>query len=105
MCLAAEHAMKECFHVSCSTTKHGPEAGAELASGHRLCIKLQCAFHLVGSTRAWIVVFNCSSQEKHVRLTVPYGSIDWELPINFTRTETGGSCQVGCHSPKDYSRK
>jgi predicted CXXCH cytochrome family protein len=48
---------------------------------------------------------HASSQSKHVRLTVPYGSMKWELPIKFTKTENGGSCEVGCHSPKEYSRK
>ncbi|MDK2793350.1 MAG: hypothetical protein PWQ25_2213, partial [Deferribacteres bacterium] len=28
----------------------------------------------------------------------------WELPINFTKTKTGGSCVVGCHKPKEYDR-
>ncbi len=47
---------------------------------------------------------HASSQEKHIRLTVPYGAISWELPVNFTRTESGGSCEVGCHGPKEYRR-
>jgi len=48
---------------------------------------------------------HASSQERHIRLTVPYGKLNWELPVNFTATEHGGSCEVGCHSPKEYSRK
>ncbi len=48
---------------------------------------------------------HASSQEKHIRESVPYGSIDWELPVTFTKTEDGGSCQVGCHAPKGYTRK
>jgi predicted CXXCH cytochrome family protein len=48
---------------------------------------------------------HASSQEKHIRLTVPYGKLNWELPVNFTMTNNGGSCQVGCHNPKEYSRE
>jgi predicted CXXCH cytochrome family protein len=48
---------------------------------------------------------HASSQEKHIRTSVPYGTINWELPVIFTKTEHGGSCQVGCHAPKEYSRK
>ena len=48
---------------------------------------------------------HASDQEKHIRRSVPYGSIDWDLPITFTKSEDGGTCQVGCHSPKGYSRK
>jgi predicted CXXCH cytochrome family protein len=47
---------------------------------------------------------HASSQAKHIRISVPYGSMKWELPVKFTKTENGGSCEVGCHSPKDYSR-
>ncbi len=47
---------------------------------------------------------HASSQQKHIRTSVPYGSIGWELPVKFTKTETGGSCRVGCHKPKEYAR-
>ena len=29
----------------------------------------------------------------------------WDLPINFSKTETGGSCSPGCHIVKDYDRQ
>lgn len=48
---------------------------------------------------------HASSQEKHIRKSVPYGKMDWELPVTYTKTESGGRCEVGCHSPKEYSRK
>jgi len=41
-------------------------------------------------------------QEKHIRDGVPFGS--WVLPITFKKTPKGGSCNVGCHNPKSYSR-
>lgn len=46
---------------------------------------------------------HASSQQKHIRLEVPFGK-QWSYPIEFTKLETGGSCVVGCHKPKDYDR-
>lgn len=48
---------------------------------------------------------HASTQRKHVRTSVPFGKINWELPIEFTKTESGGTCVVGCHAPKEYKRK
>jgi predicted CXXCH cytochrome family protein len=47
---------------------------------------------------------HASDQMKHIRESVPYGTMDWELPVEFTKTNNGGSCIVGCHAPKEYSR-
>ena len=41
-------------------------------------------------------------QPLHVRESVPYGN--WQLPVNFKRTETGGSCAPGCHKELSYDR-
>lgn len=38
----------------------------------------------------------------HIRESVPYGN--WELPINFQQTKTGGSCAPGCHEKLAYDR-
>lgn len=46
---------------------------------------------------------HASSQPRHVRLEVPFGA--WSYPIQLTKTETGGTCVVGCHAPKSYDRK
>lgn len=46
---------------------------------------------------------HASNLPKHVRTTVPYGA--WALPIKFDKTETGGSCQPGCHRPFNYDRE
>jgi predicted CXXCH cytochrome family protein len=48
---------------------------------------------------------HASDQEKHIRVSVPFGSMNWELPVTYTRTNNGGSCVVGCHGPKEYSRE
>ena len=29
----------------------------------------------------------------------------WDLPLKYTKTETGGSCAPGCHKPYNYDRK
>lgn len=46
---------------------------------------------------------HASNQQKHVREEVPFGS--WMLPINYKKTASGGTCIVGCHSPKSYDRQ
>ncbi len=46
---------------------------------------------------------HASDQPKHVRYEVPFGA--WSYPIDITKTETGGTCVVGCHAPKTYDRK
>jgi predicted CXXCH cytochrome family protein len=43
-----------------------------------------------------------SNYPKHIRESVPFGS--WDLPIEFQKTETGGSCTTGCHQEKRYDR-
>lgn len=45
---------------------------------------------------------HAGNQEKHIRSGVPFGS--WMLPIKFKKTPNGGTCNVGCHNPKSYSR-
>jgi len=45
---------------------------------------------------------HASNLPKHIRKSVPYGI--WDLPVGFTKTETGGTCKSGCHLPKDYDR-
>jgi predicted CXXCH cytochrome family protein len=46
---------------------------------------------------------HASNQAKHIRYEVPFGEW-WSYPINFTKTDTGGTCVVGCHAPKQYDR-
>ena len=46
---------------------------------------------------------HASNQAKHIRTEVPYGKM-WSYPIKYTETETGGTCIVGCHKPKNYDR-
>ena len=43
------------------------------------------------------------SQRRHIRKLTPFGT--WEIPINFTLTETGGKCSANCHIPKEYDRE
>jgi len=47
---------------------------------------------------------HASNQLKHIRMSVPYGG--WkDLPLNFSKTSTGGSCDPGCHLEKGYDRQ
>jgi predicted CXXCH cytochrome family protein len=45
---------------------------------------------------------HASSQPKQIRETVPFGS--WEIPIKYTKSNTGGSCLTGCHKEYAYDR-
>jgi predicted CXXCH cytochrome family protein len=47
---------------------------------------------------------HAGNQAKHIRAGVPYGSGGYTLPIDFTKTETGGNCVVGCHRELPYDR-
>jgi predicted CXXCH cytochrome family protein len=45
---------------------------------------------------------HASANPVHLRNSVPYGQ--WELPVNFKKTDTGGSCLPGCHKEFGYDR-
>ena len=44
-----------------------------------------------------------SSQPKLIADSVMFGK--WKLPLNFVKTDTGGSCAPGCHKIQNYDRK
>ncbi len=46
---------------------------------------------------------HASNNPKHIRDGVPFGT--WSLPLNYKKTETGGSCTPGCHKLKRYDRE
>jgi predicted CXXCH cytochrome family protein len=45
---------------------------------------------------------HASAQPHHVRTEVPFGR--WSMKVDFTKTETGGTCETGCHVPYTYDR-
>lgn len=45
---------------------------------------------------------HASQSPLHVVDSVKFGQ--WELPLGFTQTESGGSCNSGCHRPATYDR-
>jgi predicted CXXCH cytochrome family protein len=47
-------------------------------------------------------MIHASAHPAHIRDSVPYGN--WEIPIAFKPTETGGSCAPGCHRETKYDR-
>jgi len=44
-----------------------------------------------------------TNNPRHIRDGVPFGG--WQLPINYTKTETGGRCAPGCHQEFGYDRE
>jgi predicted CXXCH cytochrome family protein len=46
---------------------------------------------------------HASGQALLIRRRIP-GFGTWSIPIGFTRTANGGTCLVGCHKPRSYSR-
>ena len=46
---------------------------------------------------------HASNFPKHIREKVPFGN--WEFPVNYVKTDTGGSCAPGCHKKKKYDRQ
>lgn len=45
---------------------------------------------------------HASETPAQIRKTAAFGQ--WQLPLNFTLTENGGSCAPGCHKPASYQR-
>ncbi len=43
-----------------------------------------------------------SPNEHMIAVSIPFGN--WNMPIQYTASENGGSCLSGCHSEKKYSR-
>jgi predicted CXXCH cytochrome family protein len=46
---------------------------------------------------------HATNNPRHIRDAVPYGK--WQLPVGFTKTDTGGQCLPGCHKMVRYDRK
>lgn len=45
---------------------------------------------------------HASVQPNHIRSEVPFGR--WAMKVQFTKGETGGTCETGCHVPYTYDR-
>ncbi|MFH7320083.1 cytochrome c3 family protein [Desulfurivibrio sp. D14AmB] len=50
---------------------------------------------------------HASENPHQIRDAVPFGPRNWMLPINYTKTDTGGSCARTCHQTLsyDYTKK
>lgn len=46
---------------------------------------------------------HATDRPKLIAESVPFG--EWQIPIGFKETETGGSCAPGCHRPYRYDRE
>ena len=84
----------------------GPFAteGAQMKNGGLLAIEeINNSGGLLG--RPLELIFGdtgAQEQEKMMAETVLFGN--WLMPINFRKTDTGGSCAPGCHEPQQYDR-
>ena len=47
---------------------------------------------------------HASDQPKHMADSVPFEGSSWSMPINFTKSQTGGRCAPACHEPMTYER-
>jgi len=47
--------------------------------------------------------FHAADRPVLIREDTPYGN--WNLPIHFEKTATGGSCSPGCHKTQKYDRE
>jgi predicted CXXCH cytochrome family protein len=45
---------------------------------------------------------HATNNQRHIRDEVPFAK--WQLPVGFTKTETGGRCLPGCHQLFSYDR-
>lgn len=45
---------------------------------------------------------HASQKPRHIRESVPYGK--WDLPLNYEKSELGGTCSPGCHASQTYDR-
>ncbi len=45
---------------------------------------------------------HATNNPRHIRDKVPFAT--WQLPVGFKKTESGGSCQPGCHQKFSYDR-
>jgi predicted CXXCH cytochrome family protein len=96
---------KLCFqcHTSDMVTKANGQGVTQFRDGSRNLHALHVNQTKGRTCRACHEV-HASNRDSHVRESVPFGSSNWMLEINYTNTETGGSCAPGCHAPKEYKR-
>jgi predicted CXXCH cytochrome family protein len=45
-----------------------------------------------------------SDRPDHIASDVPFEGSQWAMPINFEKSDAGGSCSPGCHETKTYRR-
>lgn len=45
---------------------------------------------------------HAAKQKALIRESVPYGPKNWPLKLNYTKTDTGGTCTKTCHTTRSY---
>lgn len=91
-----------CFkcHDRSSVLESGTETG--FRNGFRNLHALHVAGSPQGRSCRSCHDTHASASDKLVAGSVAFGQ--WNMPINFVRSETGGSCGPGCHKPQSYDR-
>jgi len=46
---------------------------------------------------------HASDRPKHIRSVIPFKKT-FTISLDYSKTDTGGGCVVGCHKPRDYDR-
>ena len=47
---------------------------------------------------------HASNQPKHIRTEIPFKN-KFTITLEYTKSDSGGGCVVGCHNPRKYDRK
>ncbi|MFO0832608.1 MAG: cytochrome c3 family protein [Phycisphaerales bacterium] len=97
-----ENAYVLCFRCHQRSMLTATEAGEE--TGFRNGTRNLHAIHVKEQGRSCVACHNvhASRNETMVADSVSFGQ--WNLPLNFVKTPTGGSCAPGCHKPESYER-
>jgi predicted CXXCH cytochrome family protein len=102
-----EGAYALCFecHFEDLITAKTTEDATEFRNGTRNLHALHIDKPRKGRTCRVCHTAHASDQPAQIRTSIPFGSIGWEIPIGFAKTDTGGSCKSGCHEPRRYDRE
>ncbi len=97
-----ESAYPLCFKCHQRSMLTPTDSGEE--TGFRSGTRNLHALHVKDHGRACVACHNvhASRNDSMVADSVTFGQ--WNLPLNFVKTPTGGSCAPGCHKPESYDR-
>ncbi|MEJ2108603.1 MAG: cytochrome c3 family protein, partial [Acidobacteriota bacterium] len=93
-----------CFRCHESTLAEEEQADSltEFRDGERNLHFLHVNKTSMGRTCRLCHDAHAGSEPQYIPESVTFGN--WDLPIKFTKTENGGSCEPGCHAAQSYDR-